>query len=148
MNRRTFIDISEESLDKYFRWRKTFLTYQFDQIQKYIDKKWYKFNIMYKEKYWRFDISAWYPDNELFERCSYIEETTPHICIDCGQYLYHTYWWENRRDLWWVLPRCSKCFKRALKEREELRNSRRWRESELNTTTESESKNNDQVNSD
>lgn len=144
MNNRTFTSQTRESLEKYMPWRALFIGWKFDLIQKYINKKKIDIKISTKEKYGRFDISPrWWCPNYIREIVREIEEKTPYICIDCWTKLRYCYWWDNRRDLWRVLPRCTKCFKIKLKEREEIIRERELKQNELNTITEIENKNND-----
>ena len=136
-----FISLNKDIIKQYFPWWYNYLVEKFDLIQEYIKNNWLNIKLSYKEKYWRFDITPreW-ADDWIMEHVYEIENRTPYICIDCWEALDEIYWWEDRRDLWWVLPRCEKCFQIKLSEREEMIRQRDLKLSESNTTTESESK--------
>lgn len=136
-----FISINKDNIKKYYPWWYDYLVKKFDLIQEYVNKRWVEVKMHSKEKYWRFDITPreW-ADKWIMEHVYEIENTTPYICIDCWKKLRHEFGWSNRRDLWRVLPRCTKCFKIKLKEREEIIRERELKLNESNTTTENENK--------
>lgn len=117
----TFCSDTEESLKKYYPWRADFIMFNFDKIQSYINEKNIELSIYTKEKYWRYDLTInWPADDYIRDIVNHIELKTPHICIETWEELDEMYWWENRRDLWWVLPLCDKCFNEKMKAKKDL----------------------------
>lgn len=112
---RKFTYHTREDLKKYYPWRNKIIIEGFDKLAK-IDS-WYEFSIMTKEKRWRFDITAGWYNDEMFDIIRRIECTTEETCIEC--------WapWKMR-DTWWVKPLCSKCFRAYNKKCKEIALSR------------------------
>jgi len=141
MSKWTFTYFDSLLLEKYYPWWRSFLEERFNKIQEYINEKWINRKISCKEKFWRFDITAsWGTDNYLMYIITEVEETTPHICVDCWKNLKRCYWWDNRRSLWRVLPRCNRCYKN---EKEERKKKLEQRRSESSIELESENKSNE-----
>ena len=112
---RKFTSRTLESIRRFTPWWENIIVDAFDRLE----KAWQTEMNYIKEKYGRLDMSWWFDNEECYQISCQLEEDSTHTCIDCWKHLKRQYWWENRRNLWWVLPRCNKCFK-AVKDKRAL----------------------------
>jgi len=84
--------------DTYRKWRAGIAQELYDLCIKYnIDTK----TVSVKEKYWRFDITTWWP-HEFMEEVYKLEEKSLETCCECWKR------WCLREDFWWIMTYCNK----------------------------------------
>ena len=79
--------------------------------------------IMYKEKFGRFDMTAFVYNSNMRDELEYLEEESEHRCMDCAK-LRKQIWF---RQWWWYQHTCFRCYLKHLP-----KIIRRWMREKLN----------------